>query len=568
MTDQLPVVDAGEIPPTLALSDYFRNLDDWVDGKPAREPYVDELLGARGFDDVEKREFSQGREALWKLIPPITIEEIEEAELDPPALLAMGLALVLRARHALVLASDQSLTGVPPEPIPSTERLIRYVSDQLEAAGRKSKRGAIARLSALRADLQEFRVLLADRAREAEGTTADATADTTTGIATARLEQRESLGERILALLPKAMKIVTEPGAALRSLTSPGRLLAGSGDGYDVDPQVPEPLGLYPYLAELDHWIAEQPLDEPFLAGLLQILGYGADEKREYRSGRRGLRGLVPPIDATAVADANLDIKAAASLALGVVAWGYHGLARYRPTQEKGTPPLLQEAAEIVTALMLVLDSGAKGAGGIAAARLVQLGEQLESRGINALSALGDRKDAIVQAHRDEVIARRQAEAEQIEAAIAPSVTEAVQARGRVSLPKFAGASALLATAVAFMVLYDGGGPKIPPAKSYSEVPAVAIIRHQDVVIVRVADGWMALPEEERSGAAVQLWKRFEAELDGLAVDLELRSRINKTLGGVHVGEAWWEGTPEPEPEPGAPEEPAPDEASGHEAPD
>ncbi len=69
MTDLLPTVESESTPPPASLSEYFRNLDDWVAGKDPRDPFIGDLIQSRGFEDREKREFSQGREALWKLIP-------------------------------------------------------------------------------------------------------------------------------------------------------------------------------------------------------------------------------------------------------------------------------------------------------------------------------------------------------------------------------------------------------------------------------------------------------------------------------------------------------------------
>lgn len=553
MTDLVPTVESGTTPPPAPLSEYFRNLDDWVAGDDPRDPFIGELIEAQGYGDREKREFSQGREALWKLIPPITIDEIEESELDPPALMALGLALVLRARHALRALSDQSFDGVPPEPIPSLERLIRYVSDQLEAAGRRSNRGAIARMSALRVDMQELRAIFRDRAREETGETADATVDESTGMASARRQRRESLADRIRALLPGAVRAVTSPGAFLQSVTGPGMFLRRPEEDGDwkVDPQVPEPLGLYPYLAELDHWAAEQPLDEPFLMGLLRILKYGDAEKAEYKKGRVGLWGLIPPIDATQVADASLERPAAAALGLGVVAWGYQGLARYLPEQDGGVPPMLQQAGEIIAALTLVLDIGNDEATSIASPRLYDLSRELENRGVNALSALDGRRATIVEAHRNEVRARREAQEEEIEAALGHSPTSAIRGSGsQVSLGRLLTAIGVVVFAIGFAIIWPNRGPKIPAARTYQEVPAVAIIRLEEAIIVRVADPWLKLPEEERSGSAVALWKRFEAELDGLAVDLDLRTRKNIPVGGVHVGEAYWLAPDVPEGEP------------------
>jgi len=407
-------------------------------------------------------------------------------------------------------------------------------------------------MSALRVDLQELRAVLTDRVREDSGEVSDAAMDGHDGVATARRPKKETLGDRIRGLLPRAARAATQPGALLRSVTSPGGLFGPRLDGiWAVDPQVPEPLGLYPYLAELDHWIAEQPLEEPFLVGLLAILKYDDAERIEYRKGRPGLWGLVPPIDAMQVADANLPRSAAAALGLGVVAWGYQGLARYLPKQSHGVPPMLQQTAEIIAVLTLVLDLGNEAATSIVSPRLFDLGTELEARGANALSALDDRRASIVEAHRLEVKARRATEGEQIEAGPGPALGTAGTA-SEVSLGKLLVASALLAAAVAFSILYTGRDGGVPSAASYEEVPAVAIIRLDESIVVRVDPSWMLIPVEQRAGSAVALWERFTKELDGRPIDLDLRDRKNQPLGVVHVGEVSWVEPAVPEEEEGA----------------
>ncbi|MCP4867465.1 MAG: hypothetical protein GY898_01950 [Proteobacteria bacterium] len=258
------------------------------------------------------------------------------------------------------------------------------------------------------------------------------------------------------------------------------------------------------------------------------------------------------------MADANLDRTAAAALGLGVIAWGYQGLARYLPKQPEGVPPMLQQAGEIIAALTLVLDIGNDEATSIASSRLFDLSRELESRGVNALSALDGRRAAIVEAHRHEVIARREMEAERLESILSP--TAAIRGSGsQISKGKLLTAAAMLAFAIGFGVIWPNRGPKVPTAKSYQEFPAVAIIRHDEAIIVRVDSPWMQLPVEERAGSAVALWKRFEEELDGHGFDLDLRDRKNKPIGGVHVGEAFWIEPPKPGSEEGAEgQEPAP----------
>jgi hypothetical protein len=524
------------------LSEYIRNLHDWVEDKIPRNDYVGGLISSRGYSDIERREFSLGREGLWKLMPPITLEEIQQAELPPAALIALGLALVLQARHALQIVEERPFEGVPPEPIPTIERQIRAVSNDLESAGRQSKRGAIARMKVLRGNLQELRARLADRARDEEGVTVDDSASVQEGRATARLELTGTLGERIRGLLPGRMNTITQPGSLWKAISARWVALLGLDDepSWEVVPEVPEPMGLYLYLAELDHWAASEPLGEPFLVGLLQILKYGEPELQEYRAGRAGLWGLVPPIDATQVADANLDKAAAAALGLGVVVWGFHGLARYTPSPTSDLPPMLQEAAEIIAALSLVLAIEGEDSGAVVSPSLYRLGLDLEARGVNALSALGDRRAAIVEAHRAEVVAHREVEAHKYDMTLTPRSAEAMRDARRIPGGRLVAAGLLLIASILFVVLYPTGRSKIPPAASYRELPARAIIRHEDKIIVRVQGGWIDRPAKERAASAVALWKRFVDDIDDPSVDLLLRDLANQPLGRIHLGEVSW----------------------------
>jgi hypothetical protein len=569
VTDEPAAVDRGdgaaagalEIPPMGPLKDYVRVLDDWVKGESCQVPYLDELLTARDFSDRERREFTLGRQGLWKLIPPITLAEIEESELEPAALLALGLAVVVQGQHGLAtMAGEQATRGLT-GPLRDVEKLVRYLSEELEAAGRRSAHGSIARLSALRHDLQEQRRVLGQRD---QGLAAAASLDASTGIASARIGDHESLASRIMGRLRR----VTGPGFALfRAAVTPGGPVALVPEQeWNVDPQVPTPLGLYHYVASLDHWVARTAMDEPFLESLVRILRFGDAERAAFRAGRAGLWGLVPPIDAGQVAEADLDPASARALGVAMVFWARHLLAYYAPDQPEGVPPEIRDAAEIATAMRLVLGhEWGVDSESVIGARLFDLGLDLEARGAVGVSALEERRAAIVRARFDEVDARRLREMEAFEAARRERFRKLDKGR-RISVLRVGlGVAVLVVALVVWLAMPD---PEyLPPAKSYGELPAVAIIRHREQITIRVDLEWLALPLEQREGQMGALWERFGREMERPEdpVDLSVVSRKNKPLGGFKLGFAWWDPSVQPpdEPEEAPPEEPAPETGSG-----
>ena len=551
-----------EVPPPGPLKDYIRALDEWVKDEPFHVPYLGELIAARGFDDRERREFSQGRQGLWKLIPPITREEIEESELEPAALLALGLAVVVQGRHGLAaLEGDEAARGLPAS-LRDLEKLVRYLSEQLEEAGRRSAHGGIARLAALRQDLQEQRRVLSQRS---DGLVAAASLDAGTGIATARIGHQVSLAFRILDRLRR----VTAPGFSRLVVTgaAPGQADIGDGTEWLTDPQVPEPLGLYQYIASLDHWVARTAMDEPFLESLVRLIGFGEAERDAFRAGRAGLWGLVPPIDAAQVAEAELDRTAGRALAVALLFWAHHLLAWYRPDQPEGVPPEIRDAGDIATAMRLTLgDEWGKKTGSAVGERLFRLGFDLEARGVVSISALEERRAAIVQARFDEVDARRLREMEDFETARQERLNELGQGRRISGKRVVLGVAALFVALVVWLAMPDPD--YLPPVQSYGELPAVAIIRHQTLITIRVDRTWMDLPQEQREGQMKTLWDRFGREMERAddPVDLALVTRKNEPLGGYRLAGAWWDPSvlPPPVEEEATPEEAEePEEAAG-----
>jgi hypothetical protein len=545
-----------DLPPPMPLHKYVENLDDWVGDKPCRLAYVGGILSGRGFGDRERSEFAQGRRGLWKIIPPITVKEVEEADLAPSDMLALGLAVVLQGGHALAVAKGA-------DELIEVERMARYLSEQLELAGRRGTSGSIARLSSLRADLQEFRQALC--AAKSGGPRVDQSFDAETGIASARLTSgHRGFGQRVWARLQQ-----TAPGfRRLKELTTSGLIALPQSDGereWQVDPQVPAPLGLYQYIAALDRWSSGKPAEERFLMGLLAYLEYGELEAAEFRMGRGGLWGLVPPIDAEQVAEAQLEGPAARALSVALVLFARHALARYLPEQKEGLPPELAEAAELIAVLRLSFGAAKVATDVVAGGRLVDLALDLEARGATGLTALDQRQAAIVDAHNSEVEARRVAELESFEAARRQRLKDLGVRPSGISPRRLLAAAVFLVALGVLATWWPWREDTLPPAASYAEVPAVGIIRHEDRITVRVNSSWVAgTPEEERRGSVVNLWERFGREMErpDEPVDLVLVDRRGGPIGQVKLGEVTWV-TDELEPDDETPEEAPPEEAPG-----
>lgn len=536
--------EAATPPEPLPLHDYVLALDDWIAGRPPRNPFAGSLIESCAFGDRERSEFLQGRRGLWKLIPPITVAEIEEAELEPPALLALALAVVLQGRHALA-ALPRSSGGVLPETLRQTEKTARFVSEQLDAADRRGVAGALVQLAALRADLQEV--------RQAQGLRGAAPAPASPdAVASARIGEQP----RKEGWLLRKLRAVTEPGVrapAKAAVEEP--VPAEPSQVWATEPQVPPPLGLYHYITALDHWVAGTPLDEPYLAGLLAILGYGDADGEEYRNGRAGLWGLVPPIGAAEVAEADLDVAASRALALAFAVWARHVLAFYRPVQRSGIPGEVREAGDIVAALLLALSEEPGSAERAAGGRLLQLGADIEARGAISMSALADRRAAIATARRSEAEARRLRDDEAIELARAARLAATAGGRSVNPVRLGIGVGLLVLGIVALVAIPEP--ESLPSAIDYGELPAVAILRYEESVTVRVDASWLAIPIEQRTGQVGALWHRFGVEMKRpeRPVDLLVVDRRNTPIGGMRTGEVWWQ---EPAGETPAALEPAP----------
>lgn len=535
----------ADVPEPLALHEYFSCLDDFAAGKPCRSEYVGAMLADRDFGPRESSEWITGRDALWKLIPPINLDEVKEVDLDPAGMIALGLAVVLWGRHGMHHWDGRIVGRRMPAPLPTVERVGRFLAERLEASGRKSTRGGIGRLDSLRQDLQELRGRLEADARGKEKAS-DGVHD---GLANARRKGGDRGG--LLAWLPRRLRRATEPGIeAIRSITEPGlRMLTGEIPiqfEWATDPQVPEPLGLYEYVQALDEWAADQTLKQVFLYGLLQSAGFDDAMRVQFRAGRNGLWSLVPPISATQVAEVDLSVDSARSLALALVLRSRHALHHYLPEQPPGlpVPAVLAQCGEVLTALKLILDSNRSRAADPIADLLPSLAGDLAQRGISAGGGLDLKRDAIREGKRQSAQSRRDAE-------VADDLISGQTARpaGRVSLSMYSGGPlwrlvmglVVVGALAAAVAMVPSGLTTLPDGTSYKAIPAVAIIRHQDEIRVRIPKQWLRLPQPAREKALRDLHARFAKEMKGVPLPVVLQSLTDEPYGGIAGERVWWD---------------------------
>lgn len=538
-------VEGVEIPAPLALHDYFRLLDDFAGSKPCRNTYIGELLNALDWGDRERTEYSQGQSSLWRLIPPITLEELREADFDPPALIALALSVVLHGRHALHFWEGRMVSRRMPAPLPEIERLSRFAAEALEAAGRRSSRGGVGRLDALRLELQTIRGGLEADARAREKA-ADGVKD---GIASAR---RDDTAGSALRWRPRRLRKLTSPGLeAIRHITQPG-VAMGMVTGefllpvdWEVDPQVPAPLGVYGYVQALGDFAAGKRLQQVFLHGLIDSVGVSGELLALFEAGRHGLWILIPPINATQVAEASLGVDAARALGVALYLRTHHALHHYLPDQTSGgVPQVLAECGEMLTVVKLALDSGRAGDEDPVIQALTKVAVRLAARGISAGGVIDQRREEIREVRRQEAESRREAEEEDQSFDLGLQRPQARMTfaliRGS-SLPRMVMGTLLvlgLAGASAYLKM---NAEALPPAATYRDVPAVAIIRHADEIVVRVPPNWMKQPRPSREGALRSLYSRFAKELGAHALPVIIVGLKNEPYGGVAGERVWWD---------------------------
>jgi hypothetical protein len=562
MSEGSEAADSVEVPAPLALHDYFRLLDDFASSKPCRNAYIGELLDGRDWGDRERTEYEQGQSALWRLIPPITLDELKEADFDPPANIALALAVVVWGRHALHHSEGRMPGRRMPAPLPQIERLARHIAESLEQAGRKSSRGGIGRLDALRLELQEVRTGLEASARAREQA-ADGVQD---GIASAR--RSDSLSPA-LRWLPKRFRKATQPGLdAFRRITSPGvavSMITGEfsmATAWNVDPQVPEPLGVYDYVQALGDHGAGKRLQHVFLHGLIQSVGLTDELLGYFEAGRNGLWILIPPITATQVAEADLSVDAARALGVALFLRINHGLHHYSSEQpDGGIPRTLLECGEMLTVIKLVLDSGRSAEEDPVIKALTDVAVRLAARGVSAGGIVDQRMDQIREVRRQDAEQRREAAAEEeafvVETQASQQRLTFSMVRGT-SLPRLI-AGALLVGLLGFVaVTTRPPTSNLPEASAYKAVPAIAIIRHRDEIIVRVPPHWLRQAKLDREASLRSLYARFAKELDPEPLPILIVGLKNQPYGGVAGQRVWWDAsTEEPTPTP-TPEETPP----------
>ena len=313
--------------------------------------------------------------------------------------------------------------------------------------------------------------------------------------------------------------------------------------GPTVDPQVPEPRGLSTYIQVLGEW-TKGMVSEPFLLGLIQSQGFGEAERNEFLAGADQLWGLVPPVEAPDVAEAELEPAAARSLALALVLRGEHALHHHLP--DAPPPRELRTVAELITVIHLILE-GHDAPGSPASKRLRGLQKRLARRNVDT-SRLADRKEDV----RDAVLARRRAEDDaeraveeqvrQEEAALEKRRTRRVR---RTELP-IRGLLGTLGSLALAVFLFNTLTPKpsggLPSAADYSEVPVIGIIRHPDVVYIRVKPEWLTLGEPERKVGGQRLFDRLSKESGGAVAKIVFQTTTGTDLAIVTAQSVKWRG--------------------------
>ena len=328
-----------------------------------------------------------------------------------------------------------------------------------------------------------------------------------------------------------------------------------------VDPQVPEPRGLSTYIQLLGEW-TKGTVSEPFLLGLIRSQGFGDAEREAFLAGADALWGLVPPIQAPEVAEAEMEPTAARALGLALVLRGEHALHHFLPSAP--TPRVLKDVAEMITVIHLILE-GDDGPN-VADKRLAKLQARLSERKVNT-SRLADRKEDV----RGAVLARRRQEEEEERARARAERDAEEAAEKKRQRRRSSGRTDVPIKALLFMIasifgsiwIFNTLTPKpsggLPPATAYTEVSVLSIIRHPDIIYIRVKPEWLTLGEAERKVGAQRLFDRLSKESGGAVVRIVIQTGVGEDLAVVTAQSVKWRGpfvTPELPPEKRAPAPP------------
>ncbi len=239
----------------------------------------------------------------------------------------------------------------------------------------------------------------------------------------------------------------------------------------------------------------------------------------------------------------------------------HHALHHYLPEQSTGgIPPVLADCGEMLTVIKLALEGGRSAAGDPVLRALTDVAVRLAARGVSAGGVMDERRDAIREVRRQEAEQRRDAAAEEELAALEVSRPQAqltLSVLARSSLPRIVvGVGMIMILALASTTAYlKVTAESVPAAATYRDVPAVAIIRHRDEIVVRVPPTWLRQPKATREAALRSLYARFAAELKDGALPVLIVGLKDEPYGGVAGERVWWDVTPEPK----ATLEPAPD---------
>jgi|GEM_PF-4158004 len=540
---QLSVVSVGG---RLGLYDCLRSMDDFVAGRPARLPALQDLLTQLEFGDRERTELNAGLSRMWSIIPPIDLDALKESDPDPPGLIALANIVCVWGAQRIARRDLQPDEPKHREDLRETEFVGRWIAEQIKLTGRTSRRGGIGRLDDMLATLKQERL---DEAEERRQRIEEGAALQKGGMVSAR---KSEAADGLASLWRK----LSRPGAAVpigppsEDIGPQAVELLDDPDLYDVDPLVPSLMPLQGYFEPLDFWCANRPLplEQAYLQGLFDSAGLPESARAAWEGGRANLAELTGAIDAAVVAEARLDRRGSRALTVATIAASRHALLRFRHRQAD-QPDVLHLLAEIVAVLNLAMDGETDDLVG----RLAKLSQEISTR--VEVGGTG-RKKAAIQAGRDARRLKAETSARKARKAKAKAASKANVGLGSLEAQRDRARVYRLIAGVVLVVVLGAGvvalrvttqGP--PPAATYEEMPVVALIRGKEMVVVRVDPVWPMLPQKERAPGVAALYDRLAHEMEGELVEVKIVDPRGKHLGGARAGRVYWteaEATPTP----------------------